>query len=416
MNIICPAGPVTSLAVSPDGTYLASGHSNGMLSLWVRATGEHAATVPAHSRSVIYLNFPKTGELISADGPNGGTNWKIGANGRLTAGSTVSNALVTPLPAIPLVRMGAITFSGGDDGIIRAWNSSSGEPNSIAESPGDSVQLLSVNRDGSRFVAATNAAGIISYEGTAKQQILPGMAGSISSLHYHKEQTLHTLVVRDQVAVASELSPEGGKDRFKFQSSGGTVTAAQFTMEGARAVTGDDRGMVRIWLSSDQRLLATFDAGEQNAAKKVAIADDGKHVAAQYGTRLLLWGIGETAPTATLSSDENALFRFVPDGTRLVMSGRGGAIKVLDAITGQQEYTLYGHTAQVSALGISPDGRTLVSASVLGDVKLWDLRIGQESMSFQQHQGPVTAIEFSGNGKVLITGGKELVLWQTAKE
>jgi WD40 repeat protein len=174
--------------------------------------------------------------------------------------------------------------------------------------------------------------------------------------------------------------------------------------------------MVRIWLSSDQRLLATFDAGEQNAAKKVAIADDGKHVAAQYGTRLLLWGIGETAPTATLSSDENALFRFVPDGTRLVMSGRGGAIKVLDAITGQQEYTLYGHTAQVSALGISPDGRTLVSASVLGDVKLWDLRIGQESMSFQQHQGPVTAIEFSGNGKVLITGGKELVLWQTAKE
>ena len=40
LTIVCPAGPVTALAVAPDGKRLASGHADGTLAVWDRATGK----------------------------------------------------------------------------------------------------------------------------------------------------------------------------------------------------------------------------------------------------------------------------------------------------------------------------------------------------------------------------------------
>jgi WD40 repeat protein len=416
MAIICPAGAITALAASPEGAYLASGHSNGTVSLWMRATGDHVASAPAHDRPVVYLEFTKTGELISADSATSWKNWKIDANRRLIFDAKVPGTLVIPPTSLPLVRVGPTSYSGGEDGIMRAWNTSGGEPNLTADNPGDLLQTISVNRDGSLILAATNSSRILSYLGTTRQQILPGMSGSIASLQYPKEQSVFTLAIRDRVVVASDLYPDGPKERFKIQSPDAAITAAQLSADGSRVVTGDDNGMVRVWATVDQHPIVTLDTGEQSAVKKTAISDDGKRVAAQCGSRLVLWLVGEPTPRATLPADDNTVFRFVPDGSRLVQTSRGGTIKVWDAFSGQIEYTLYGHAGQVTALGASPDGRTLVSGGILGDVKFWDLRIGQESMSFRQHLNTVAAIEFSTNGKVLVTGGKDLILWQAAKE
>ena len=43
--IVCPAGPVTALAVSADGSRLASGHADGTLAVWDRATGKQLGAV-----------------------------------------------------------------------------------------------------------------------------------------------------------------------------------------------------------------------------------------------------------------------------------------------------------------------------------------------------------------------------------
>jgi len=413
--IICPSGPITSLAGSPDGTFLASGHSNGIVSLWNRATGTPLSSFAAHDRAVSYLNFSKPNELISADNPSTGKNWKL-TGGKLSSESAIAQAITPPSSTNPLLRVGNTTYIGGEDGVIRSWNTLTGEPNSLAESPGENIQSIGVNRDGSRFVAATSTARILSYSGTTRQQIYEGIPGNIGSLHFQKEQLIFALAASDRTALAFDLYPDTTRERFRMQTSLTNVLSADISTEGTRLVASDDRGMVSVWSTAEQRVMATYDAAEPKPAKKVAITEDGRFVAALYGNPLFLCGVGENNPRAVITTDESAVFRFVPDGSRLMVAGRGGAIKVWDVLSGHHEYTLYGHIGPVTGLGASPDGRTMVSGGILGEVKFWDLRVGQESMTFQQHRGPVTAIEFSGNGKVLISGGKELMIWQIAKE
>ena len=46
-SIICPAGSITALAVSGDGKLLASGHADGSVAIWNRATGEQLTAIRA---------------------------------------------------------------------------------------------------------------------------------------------------------------------------------------------------------------------------------------------------------------------------------------------------------------------------------------------------------------------------------
>jgi WD40 repeat protein len=74
--------------------------------------------------------------------------------------------------------------------------------------------------------------------------------------------------------------------------------------------------------------------------------------------------------------------------------------------------TFGGHTAVVTALGISPDGKTLATAGYDKSVKLWDIAAGKEALSIVGH-GPMA---MSADGNVLAFGGDNqmLHLWDIA--
>lgn len=416
LAIPCPAGRITSLAVSPDGAYLATGHGNGTLGLWMLSTGGQVASFHAHNRAVVYLAFNKERELISAEGSTAAKSWQISSQSKLIPGPKVSGLIEIPPTAIPMVRSGTTVFTGGDDGIIRAWDSPSDEPQFLAESLGGFATSIGVHQEGGRVMVATSAHLFQPYEVSSRRRSIPGPSESVSAIHYTKEQSVLAVSVRDGAAIVSEVHSSGPTEQFRLQLTDSSVTVAGLTSDGTKMATGDDLGRVSVWEVADRLLLATFDSGDRSPINKVAISDDGLYIASLAGDHVSVWIAGETSPNATFAADDQTIFCFSPDGSRLVMSDRGGVIKVLGVYSGREEYTLYGHPGRITGLGISPDGRMLVSGGVNGIVQFWDLRIGQESMSFQRHLGPVTLVKFAANGKFLVTGGTELAIWQVPKE
>jgi WD40 repeat protein len=95
---------------------------------------------------------------------------------------------------------------------------------------------------------------------------------------------------------------------------------------------------------------------------------------------------------------------FSPKGGKLASAAGDGAIRILDARTGELQQCLLGHTAVVHAVSWSPDGKRLASA---GDdtVRLWDVAAGRVLHTLPGHVGPVLAVAWSPDGKRLASGG-----------
>jgi tetratricopeptide (TPR) repeat protein len=63
---------------------------------------------------------------------------------------------------------------------------------------------------------------------------------------------------------------------------------------------------------------------------------------------------------------------FSPDGRRIASAAQDHTIKLWDAETGEEIFTLRGHTAGVLGVAFSPDGNRIASASSDISAKIWD--------------------------------------------
>jgi WD40 repeat protein len=64
---------------------------------------------------------------------------------------------------------------------------------------------------------------------------------------------------------------------------------------------------------------------------------------------------------------------FRPDGQRFATASDDRTVKLWDPETGQEVFTLRGHTRCVLCVAFSPDGQRLVTGSIDRTAKVWDI-------------------------------------------
>ena len=104
---------------------------------------------------------------------------------------------------------------------------------------------------------------------------------------------------------------------------------------------------------------------------------------------------------------------FSPDGSRLASGSSDGTLKVWDAGSGKEIFTLKGHADAVAGVSFSPDGKLIATAGWDGAVKVWDAGSRRETFAFRRHDGAVYCVAFSPDGKYLASAGwdETLKLW-----
>jgi WD40 repeat protein len=75
-------------------------------------------------------------------------------------------------------------------------------------------------------------------------------------------------------------------------------------------------------------------------------------------------------------------------------------IRIWDAATYGERFSLAGHDDWVFSLAFSPDGRRLVSGAGDGTLRIWDLNSRQPSAHFLGQQN-IAAIRFSPDGRTI---------------
>ena len=97
---------------------------------------------------------------------------------------------------------------------------------------------------------------------------------------------------------------------------------------------------------------------------------------------------------------------FSPDGTRIVSGSGDKTIRVWDAVTGQQVgEALRGHEDWVFSVAFSPDGTRIVSGSGDKTIRVWDAVTGQQvGEALSGHENLVPSVAFSPDGKRIVSG------------
>lgn len=140
-------------------------------------------------------------------------------------------------------------------------------------------------------------------------------------------------------------------------------------------------GSLTVWSLADGKVAHSLE-GFESGVWGIAYSADGKYLAA---------AIGDYMARA---------------------KGKPGEVRVWEAATGHEVFTLRGHPSCVWSVAFSPDGRRLASCGgcrwstdTPGEVKFWDMHTGQEVHS-QEHDAPVMGIAFSPCGRRLATASQ----------
>ena len=178
----------------------------------------------------------------------------------------------------------------------------------------------------------------------------------------------------------------------------GTVTSVAFSPDGSRiASAGQDRA-VRLWNARTGELLEEL-SGHQDQIVAVAFGAGGQQVYSFGGWNdgmMRTWDARSGELASNLAMTQHAAYAIAvrPDGAKVAYASPDHAIIVMDALGGQVDLELEGHSGTIRSLAYDNSGQRLASASEDGTVRVWDLETGEVRHELGRDHSPVWAVAF----------------------
>ncbi|MEV6781166.1 NB-ARC domain-containing protein [Streptomyces sp. NPDC051098] len=144
---------VTSVAIAPDGSWLASGSDDSTVRIWDRATGTCTATLTGHTGMVNSVAIAPDGHWLATSSDDSTVRIWDRATGTCTATLTGHTGWVTSVAIAP---DGHWLATGGNDGTVRTWDLASGTCTATLTGHTDWVQSVAIAPDGHWLATSGN--------------------------------------------------------------------------------------------------------------------------------------------------------------------------------------------------------------------------------------------------------------------
>ncbi len=213
---------------------------------------------------------------------------------------------------------------------------------------------------------------------------------------------------------AAEL-PRGVSLRATLAGHKEAVNCVAFDTLGDTLASGSTDGTVKLWDTSNGKLLRTFEG--QSPVDSVAFDPlQGTLISVDDDGKVNLWeaGSGHLVRTIELHEGRVSSVAFDPQGETLASGGGDETVKLWQASSGKLLCTLKGHEKNVLSLAFDPKGETLATGSFDNTVRLWKVSSGKLLRTLKVDEGTAFSVAFDSKGETLASGGYDgtVKLWE----
>jgi WD40 repeat protein len=443
------SGGVPSIALSPDGQFLASAGIDHTVRIWEMATLREVKALRGHEAEAKVVAWHSSGSLVAAGAGDGRIIvWDVatGAQRHVFQCEHTANGMAWS-PNGRYLAAGGATIGGEISvtatGRIHIWDTTSGEQAQTLVGRGDMILALAWSPDGRYLAAGRNWPGITEVWETAAWQCVDS-----GQLHGHMVGTVAWSPDGQYLASGSVDHAINVRAAGTWQTvckipnaHRGVVNTVCWSSDGTKIVSGGDDGVLKIWEAATGHAVATIPARQRpvysviwDAGGQTLIYSGGdglirqcdpeveletRTMAGRYfvawspdGQLLAAWGLDRNPATRTVdvfnAATGQRLFslpnpspgggiglEWSPDGSKLAVNNEG--VIVWDLSTRQKKFQVLGR-CQPRASAWSPDGRTLAVAGLDNVVYLVDANSGTTLSTFHEHTISVTSVAWKPDG------------------
>ncbi|HEY0382424.1 MAG TPA: TIR domain-containing protein [Candidatus Elarobacter sp.] len=160
-----------------------------------------------------------------------------------------------------------------------------------------------------------------------------------------------------------------------IEQGGGTIWGVAFSPDGTLLGTGSDDNLVRLSRVSDWEALPPL-AGHASEIRSIAFSPNGKLLASGSRDRTIrLWRVEDWQLVSLLTGHKAAVrsVAFSPHGTLLASGSDDRTVRMWTIPDGKLSHILEGHKGPVSNVVFSPDGTLIASGSHDKTIRLWSV-------------------------------------------